>query len=85
MTLINENNKKVIIFSAFADTAEYLYDNISTFVKERYGLDSAVITGTIDGKTTIKGFKATLNNVLTCFSPLSKGKNMFKHRILILT
>ena len=76
MTLINENNKKVIIFSAFADTAEYLYDNISTFVKERYGLDSAVITGTIDGKTTIKGFKATLNNVLTCFSPLSKGKNM---------
>lgn len=73
---INENNKKVIIFSAFADTAEYLYDNVSTFVKERYGLDSAVITGTIDGKTTIKGFKATLNNVLTCFSPLSKGKKM---------
>ena len=73
---INENNKKVIIFSAFADTAEYLYVNVSTFVKERYGLDSAVITGTIDGKTTIKSFKATLNNVLTCFSPLSKGKNM---------
>ena len=73
---INENNKKVIIFSAFADTAEYLYDNVSTFVKERFGLDSAVITGTIDGKTTIKGFKATLNNVLTCFSPLSKGKSL---------
>ena len=73
---INENNKKVIIFSAFADTAEYLYVNVSTFVKERYGLDSAVITGTIDSKTTIKSFKATLNNVLTCFSPLSKGKNM---------
>lgn len=73
---LNENNKKVIVFSAFADTAEYLYDNVSAFVKERYSLDSAVITGTIDGKTTIKGFKATLNNVLTCFSPLSKGKNL---------
>ena len=73
---INHNNKKVLIFSAFSDTAEYLYDNIGSFIKEKYGLDTAVITGSIDGKTTIKGFKATLNNVLTCFSPLSKGKDL---------
>ena len=73
---INPGNKKLLIFSAFADTAEYLYDNISTYVKEKYGLDTAVITGAIDGKTTIKGFKATLNNVLTCFSPISKGKDV---------
>lgn len=71
---INEGNKKVIIFSAFSDTAEYLYNNVSTFVKERYNLNTAVITGSIDGKTTIKGLRATLNNVLTCFSPISKGK-----------
>ena len=73
---INPGNKKVIIFSAFSDTAEYLYENVSTFVKKKYGLDTAVITGSIDGKTTIKGFKATLNNVLTVFSPKSKGKDV---------
>ena len=72
---INPDNKKVIIFSAFSDTAEYLYENVSTFVKKKYGLDTAVITGSIDGKTTIKGFKATLNNVLTCFSPKSKDRD----------
>lgn len=73
---INPDNKKVIIFSAFSDTAEYLYENVSTFVKKKYGLDTAVITGNIDGKTTIKEFKATLNNVLTCFSPKSKGRDV---------
>lgn len=73
---INPGNKKVIIFSAFSDTAEYLYEHVSTYVKEKYGLHTAVITGSIDGKTTIKGFKATLNNVLTCFSPISKGRDV---------
>jgi SNF2 family DNA or RNA helicase len=73
---INRGNKKVLIFSAFSDTAEYLYENVSTYIKNKYGLDTAVITGTIDGKTTIKGFRATLNNVLTCFSPISKGRDV---------
>lgn len=73
---INEGNRKVIIFSAFSDTAEYLYDHVSTYMKKRYGLDTAVITGAIDGKTTIRGLKATLNNVLTCFSPISKSKDV---------
>ena len=71
---INEGNKKILIFSAFSDTADYLYENVSAFVKKKYGLDTAIITGTTDGKSTIKGLKATLNNVLTCFSPISKGK-----------
>ena len=73
---INPENKKVLIFSAFSDTAEYLYDNVSTYIKKKYGLDTAVITGSIDGRTTIKGFKATLNNVLTCFSPISKSRDV---------
>ena len=71
---ININNKKILIFSAFSDTAEYLYEHVSAYIKEKYGLNTAVITGSIDGKTTIKSFKATLNNVLTCFSPISKDK-----------
>ncbi len=73
---INAGNRKVLIFSAFSDTAEYLYDQVADYVKMKYGLDTAVITGAIDGKTTIKGLKATLNNVLTCFSPFSKGRDV---------
>lgn len=71
---INSGNKKVIIFTAFSDTAGYLYEHVSEYMKNRYGLDTAVITGAIDGKTTAKGLKPTLNNVLTCFSPISKDK-----------
>ena len=66
----------LVIFSAFSDTAEYLYDQVAGYGKEKYGLDTAVITGSIDGRTTIKGLKATLNNVLTCFSPISKGRDV---------
>lgn len=71
---INAGNKKVLIFSAFADTAEYLYEHVSEYMKKNYGLDSALVTGTIDGRTTVKGFKASFNNVLTCFSPISKER-----------
>ena len=73
---INGDNKKVLVFTAFSDTAEYLYENVSTFIKKKYGLDTAVITGSIDGRTTVKGLKPTLNNVLTCFSPISKGRDI---------
>ena len=73
---INKGNKKMLIFSAFSDTAEYLYDHVAGYVKKKYELDTAVITGTIDGRTTMKGLKATLNNVLTCFSPISKGRDI---------
>lgn len=71
---INKGNKKVLVFSAFSDTAEYLYQNVSGVIKEKSGLDTAMITGTVDGKTTIPKFRATFNNVLTCFSPVSKDK-----------
>ena len=73
---INEGNKKVLIFSAFSDTAEYLYDHVSKHMKNNYNIDTAVITGSIDGRTTVKGLKATLNNVLTCFSPISKSRDI---------
>lgn len=73
---INDGNKKVIVFSAYSDTAEYLYEHVSNYIKNKYNLNIAVITGAIDGKTTIKGFKPTLNNVLTCFSPLSKNRDI---------
>jgi len=71
---INDGNKKIIIFTAFADTALYLYDNVSLFVKNNFGLDTAVITGTINGRSTAKLERADLSTILTCFSPISKDK-----------
>lgn len=72
---INENNKKVIIFTAFADTAKYLFDNISPFVKSKFGLHTAMVTGSVDGRTTAN-IRNDLNTVLTCFSPMSKDKKL---------
>ena len=73
---INNNNKKVIIFTAFADTAQYLYQNVSKYIKEYFDLDTAMITGTVEGKTTAKLKRADMNTILTCFSPLSKDKEL---------
>ena len=73
---INPGNKKVLIFTAFSDTAEYLYDNVSRYVMDKYGLNSGMISGTVDGRTTLKNFKATFNNILTCFSPVSKDRDV---------
>ena len=71
---INPGNRKLIIFTAFSDTADYLYANISAFAKKEFGLETAEITGSVDGRTTIPRLRADLNTVLTCFSPLSKGR-----------
>lgn len=73
---INEGNRKVIIFMAFADTAEYLYTHVSKYVKDRFGLDTAMVSGSVEGKTTCPKLKADLNTVLTCFSPVSKDKEL---------
>lgn len=73
---INEGNKKIIIFTAFADTAGYLYDNVSKFVKENFGLNTAMVSGSVDGRTTVPKLRSDLNTVLTCFSPISKDKHL---------
>ena len=73
---INPGNRKIIIFTAFSDTADYLYQQVAPFVKQNFGLNTAEITGTVDGKTTISRLRADLNTVLTCFSPISKGRDI---------
>lgn len=73
---INEGNKKVIIFTAFADTADYLYNNVSKFVKKNFGLNTAMISGSVEGRTTCQKLKADLHTVLTCFSLISKDKEL---------
>lgn len=70
---INTNNKKIIIFTAFADTAKYLYNELASFFKSKYELNSAMITGS-QRLCTAKKIPTELNTLLSCFSPLSKGK-----------
>lgn len=73
---INQDNKKIIIFTAFADTAQYLFDNVSEYVKENFGLNTAMVSGSVEGRTTVPKLKSDLNTVLTCFSPISKDKHL---------
>lgn len=76
---INGNNKKVIIFTAFSDTAEYLYENLAERIKAKHNLHTALITGSSDAKSTVRipnrqRVKLDFNTLLTLFSPLSKEK-----------
>lgn len=75
---INPQNRKVIIFTAFADTAHYLYEHIAPYLLEQYGLHSAKITGSENAstvKTMVSSRKAyDMQGLLTLFSPRSKQK-----------
>lgn len=71
---INGDNKKVLIFTAFADTADYLYTELASNIKATCGLNVALITGTTEGRCTIPKFPLSFNNVLTWFSPISKDR-----------
>lgn len=71
---INGSNKKVLIFTAFADTANYLYEQLSCRILNDCGLHTALITGSTEGKCTFPKLKCTFNDILTYFSPLSKDR-----------
>ena len=73
---INDNNRKIIIFTAFSDTAEYLYENVSRYVLQKYRLNTAMVTGSVDGRSTVPRLHCDMNTVLTCFSPISKDKEL---------
>ena len=68
---INGDNKKVIIFTAFSDTAEYLYKYLAPAIMEKAGLHTGLVTGN-GVASTIKGVPAEFNTILTLFSPISK-------------
>ncbi len=71
----NGRNKKVIIFTAFSDTAEYLYNNLAEQILKDKGLHTAMITGDIESRSTLKlKRKMDFNALLTLFSPISKEK-----------
>jgi len=72
---INEGNKKVLIFSAFSDTATYLYNELKEWLVDN-NLYSALVTGT-GNKTNLAHSRTDLNSILTNFSPLSKKRDRF--------
>ena len=71
---LNKDNRKVLIFTAFSDTAQYLYEQVGAYMLRSFGLHTALVTGSVEGRSTVPKFKADLNNVLTCFSPISKDR-----------
>ena len=74
---INGRNKKVIIFTAFSDTAEYLYNCLADTILKDRGLHTAMITGDIESRSTLKiKRKMDFNALLTLFSPISKEKSV---------
>lgn len=68
---INDNNKKILIFTTFSDTATYLFNEISIWAKERFNLNVALITGSTSLKTNINNMRNDFQNILMSFSPLS--------------
>lgn len=72
---INANNRKLIIFTAFADTAAYLFQHIAPWAFTELGLHSALVTGTGSNKCTIKGMNTDLGSLLMHFSPISKERH----------
>ncbi|MEI7491907.1 MAG: helicase-related protein [Bacteroidota bacterium] len=77
---INPGNKRVLVFTAFADTANYLYDQIQGYIREKHGLHTALITGSRK-VTNSKNIPSDLNPMLTCFSPLAKDKAIIYPRL----
>ena len=72
---INPQNKKIVIFSAFADTVKYLYENLNGWLLDKK-IYSAQVTGGDNNKTNMPGYKSHLSSILIHFSPLSKNRNV---------
>ena len=71
---INPGNRKVIVFTAFADTARYLYEEIAPWALESLAVHSALVTGAGRNQTTLPNLHKDLASILTAFSPLTKER-----------
>ncbi len=71
---LNGTNKKLIVFTAFADTAKYLYDNLAPWALDELSVHAALVTGSGGNRTTLPGLRRDLGSILTAFSPGSKER-----------
>lgn len=83
VTKLGTENKKVVVFTAFADTAKYLYESLHQWIKDELNVNVALVTGGGENKTTFKpkGFSdhTEFNHILTNFSPISKKRSATKN------
>ena len=77
---INEGNRKILVFTAFADTADYLYEHVSEYAKT-LGLETAEVTGSRPGRCTVRKVGGDMGDILACFSPKSKERNVTDPRL----
>jgi SNF2 family DNA or RNA helicase len=71
---INAGNRKVIVFTAFADTARYLYEQLAPWGKQTLGLETALVTGSGTNQTTLPRLRRDLASILTAFAPRAKER-----------
>ena len=71
---INPGNRKVLVFSAFADTAAYLYEQLSPVFAEA-GLETGIIVGGANGAKSTLGPGLDYQTLMTLFSPVSKKRD----------
>ena len=72
---INPGNRKIIVFTAFTDTANYLYEHIAEWAGESLGIYSAQITGSGTNKNTMPGMSSRFDSLLAAFSPIAKERS----------
>ena len=70
----NPGNRKIIVFTAFADTAQYLYNELSGWAEKELGLQSALVTGAGHNQTTLPKLRKDFTSIITSFSPRSKER-----------
>lgn len=71
---INPGNRKVLIFTAFADTALFLYAELSSWAREELGIETAVVTGSGRNQTTLPSLRKDFSSILSAFAPRSKER-----------
>lgn len=71
---INAGNCKIIVFTAFSDTAQYLYANLAPWAKASLGIDAALVTGSAGIQTTLPGLSKNMGSVLSAFAPRAKER-----------
>ena len=71
---INSGNRKIIVFTAFADTAQYLYVQLAPWAKNTLSIDAALVTGSAGIQTTLPGLRKNMGSVLSAFAPRAKER-----------
>lgn len=81
---INGDNKKIIIFTSFSDTANYLYTNLHEWLYSTHGLYSSIVTGGSNTKTNLKSVSNSFEPIMAHFSPISNHLDTDTEQIDIL-